>query len=165
MIKKLLLATALIVPTAAFAVEAPITGSVQSKCSIFTDVAGIYAQPLPNTLTTNPSDGGVLPRIRYDVVQGDYYIAKITWPDTFTSSPSLNDIVNWSGEVSVAEVTDVAMSAYETNKIEYNNVTEFDLSVSGTVWFTVASSATYGFDRSFPAGTYTSVAVAECIAK
>ena len=165
MIKKLLLATALLIPAAVFAVEAPITGSVQSKCSIFTDVPGIYAQPLPNTLTTNPSDGGVLPRIRYDIVQGDYYTAKITWPDTFTSSPSLNDAVNWDGEILVAEVTDVAMAAYETNKIEYNNVTEFDLTVAGTVWFTVASSATYGFNKSFPAGTYTSVAIAECIAK
>jgi hypothetical protein len=57
------------------------------------------------------------------------------------------------------------MSDYETNKIEYNNVTEFDLTVTGTVWFNVNSSVTYGYDKSFPAGTYTSVAVAECIAK
>lgn len=165
MVKQLLIVLGIIMPTALAAVEAPITGSVQSKCSIYTDIAGVYSQPLPNKLTTDPLEGGVLPKIRYDVVQGDYYKAKITWPNNFTSSPALSDAVNWDGEVVVAEVTDVTMSDYETNKIEYNNVTEFDLTVSGTVWFTVSSSATYGYDKSFPAGTYTSVAVAECIAK
>lgn len=165
MIKNLFLILGLSLPSTLLAAETPINGTVAAKCSIFTDRSGVFAQPLPNQLTTNPANGGVLPRIRYDVVQGDYYLAKVTWPNNFSSSPSLNDVVNWTGEVTVAEVTDVAMSAYETNKIEYNNVTEFDLTVAGTTWFTVTSTADYGFGKSFPSGNYTAIVTAECIAK
>lgn len=166
MIKNLLLAFGLaVLPTTLLAAETPINGTVASKCSIYTDRTGIFAQPLPNQLTTNPTNGGVLPRIRYDVVQGDYYLAKITWPNTFSSSPTLTDSVTWTGLVEVAEVTDVNMADYETNKIEYNNVTEFDLTVAGTVWFSVTSTADYGYGKSFPAGNYVAIVSAECIAK
>lgn len=151
--------------SAASAADTPIVGNVQSKCSIYTDRQGVYGNPTPNELSTAPADGGVKPVIRYDVAQGDYYIAKLSWPNSFSSSPALADAVNWDGEVVVSEVSDALMSAYETAKIEYNNVTEFDLTVAGSTWFTVDSTVNYGYDKSFPAGTYTAIVTAECIAK
>ena len=33
----------------------------------------------------------------------------------------------------------------------------------GSTWFKVTSNATYGYNSAFPAGTYTAIAVAECI--
>jgi len=151
--------------TAVFAEDSPIYGSVESKCTIFTDVPGVYGQPTPGELSTAPTAGGVQPKIRYDVVQAGYYVAKISWPVSFLSSPSLTDTVVWDGEVEATEVTDPAMSAYETDKIEYNNTTEFDLSVAGTVWFEVTSTANYGYDKAFPAGSYQAAVTAECIAQ
>ena len=141
----------------------PITGTIQSKCSIYTVRQGVYGSPLPNELSTDPADGGIKPVVRYDVAQGGYYRAEIGWPNTFTSSPSLDDAVNFTGSVVVSEVSDVAMSAYETAKVEYDNIVEFDLTATGSTWFTIDSTATYGFDKSFPAGTYNAQVTAECI--
>lgn len=148
-----------------YAVETPITGNVASKCTIYTDTPGVYGNPTPNTLSTNPANGGVTPIIRYDVVNADNYKAVISTPTDFSTSPVLNDVVEWSGEVVVGRVTDPEMSAYETNKITYDNVTEFDLTVAGTVWFEATSEANYGFNKSFPGGTYRALVTAECIAK
>jgi hypothetical protein len=163
--KGLITAVALLMAGTAYAGETPITGTVQSKCSIYTDIPGVYGNPTPDKLSTAVADGGILPKIRYDVASADYYTAKISWPESFASSPVLTDVVNWNGSVTVAEVTDPLMSDYETNKIEYNNVTEFDLTVAGTVWFNVESTAEYGYGKSFPGGSYTAIATAECIAK
>jgi len=165
MFKKLTIVAAMMASTTAIAAETPIYGSVESKCSIFTDVQGVYAQPTPDELTTVVSDGGVMPKIRFDVAQADYYIAKVSYPTEFTTSPSLTDSVVWEGEVEVAEVSDPLMSAYDTDKITYNNVTEFDLTVAGTVWFKVTSVANYGYGKAFPAGNYQANVVAECIAQ
>ncbi len=77
---------------------------------------------------------------------------------------TLNDVVNWTGEVTVSEVSDAGMSAYDNDKIEYNNVTEIDLTIAGSTWFKVASTANYGYDKAFPAGQYRAVVTAECIA-
>lgn len=154
-----------LVSSTAVAGDTPIVGNVQSKCSIYTDREGVYGNPISSKLSTATADGGVKPVIRYDVVQGGYYIAKISWPNSFSSSPSLSDAVAWAGSASVKEVTDPLMSDYETNKVEYNNTTEFDLTIAGTVWFDVESSAEYGYDKPFPAGSYTAVVTAECIAK
>ena len=165
MFKKVLLVGLLSSGTVVAAENSPIYGSVESKCTIHTDVAGVYAQPTPDELTTVTTDGGVMPKIRFDVALADSYIAKISWPNEFQSAPSLNDTVTWDGAVEVAEVTDTAMSAYETNKIEYNNATEFDLTESGTVWFKVTSTANYGYGKAFPAGSYTAIVTAECIAQ
>ena len=150
---------------AASANDSPIYGTVESKCTIHTDINGVYAQPTPDELTTVPGDGGVMPKIRYDVALADAYLAKISWPIGFQSSPSLSDTVTWDGQVEVAEVTDAAMSAYDTNKIEYNNTTEFALTEAGTVWFKVTSTANYGYDKAFPAGNYVAIVTAECIAQ
>ena len=56
------------------------------------------------------------------------------------------------------------MSDYETNKVEYNNVTEFDLTTAGTTWFSIDSSVTYGAQTSLPAGNYVAIVEAECVA-
>jgi len=167
MFKKVFAVTAVLAGSTltASANNSPIYGTVQSKCTIHTDINGVYAQPTPDELTTVTTDGGVMPKIRYDVALADSYVAKISWPNEFQSSPSLSDTVTWTGEVEVAEVTDAAMSAYDTNKIEYNNTTEFDLTEAGTVWFKVTSTANYGYDKAFPAGNYVAIVTAECIAQ
>lgn len=144
--------------------EVPIVGTVESKCVVTTDTQGVYGNPTPNKLTTNMSNGGVPPIVRYDVIQADYYKALITIPDQFTDSPALSDVVNWVGEVTVSEVSDATMAAYDTNKRLYNNVTEIDLTVAGSTWFKVASTAEYGYDKAFPTGQYRAVVTAECIA-
>lgn len=151
--------------TNAYAAESPITGTVESKCSIYTTTEGVYGNPSPNTLSTTASDGGVEAIIRIDVASANYYIGRITHPDAFSSSPSLVDGVTWAGDVTVNQVSDPLMSDYDTNKVTYNNVHEYDLAVAGSTWFKVSSTATYGVDKSFPAGTYTAIATAECIAK
>lgn len=164
MIKSIFLAIALVASFGASAAEVPIRGMVSSKCVINTDVPGVYGNPTPNVLSTAAVDGGVIPIIRYDVVESGYYKAVITVPNNFTSSPTLPDVVNWTGSVAVSKVTDAAMSAYTTNKRVYNNTTEVDLSVQGTVWFSATSKAQYGYGKSFPAGEYKAVVLAECIA-
>jgi len=115
-------------------------------------------------LSTDPIDGGVIPIVRYDVLQANFYKAKITYPNTFSESPDLVDVVNWTGDVTVGEVSDATMSGYDTSKIEYNNVTEIDLTIAGSTWFKIESEAEYGYDREFTAGTYRTVVTAECIA-
>ena len=151
--------------TAAIAEDTLITGIVQPKCSIFTDHQGIYGSPSPSVLSTAAADGGVLPVVRYDVVLADYYKAVITTPTSFSQSPGLADTVAWTGSAAVHEVSDAGMSAYDTNKIEYNATTEFDLTIAGSTWFEMESKAEYGGDKPFPGGNYTAMVEANCIAK
>jgi len=155
----------IIVGTAAFANETPIVGNVSSKCSIYTDKAGVYGNPTPDELSTLVADGGVLPVVRYDVSIADYYTAKISWPNTFSSSPTLPDAIAWDGEIEVSNTSDAGMSGYEAAKIEYENHTEYDLSVAGSTWFKVTSEAIYGVGKALPGGEYKANVVAECIAK
>lgn len=165
MFKKILLASLFAFPFMAGANnDVPITGRVTPKCVIYTEVPGVYGNPSPNILSTLPADGGVQPIIRYDVVQSGYYKAVITTPTSFSTSPTLPDVVNWTGSVDVSRVTDAAMSAYSTSKIQYNSTTEIVLSVPGTVWFKAESKAEYGYNKAFPAGDYRSVVTASCIA-
>jgi hypothetical protein len=165
MVKKLITIAAFMVSTAAHANETPIMGNVQSKCTIFTETNGVYGSPLANTLSTDAIDGGIAPVIRIDVAKAGYYKAKIAHPDAFTSAPALDDTVMWTGSVEVSQVSDPAMSEYETTKVEYYNASEFDLTVAGSTWFKVNSKAEYGVNKSLPAGSYTAVVTAECIAK
>lgn len=164
MIKQISAAVLAVFSSVAIAEDVNITGTVESKCLVTTDTVGIYGNPTPNILSTDGADGGVEPIVRYDVIIADYYKARITHPNSFSESPSLNDVVTWTGSTSVAEVSDAGMSAYDTDKIEYNNVTEVDLSIAGSTWFKVSSEADYGYDKAFPAGTYRTVVSAECIA-
>lgn len=162
MIKSLLLTLALCFSVQA--AEIPIRGVVSSKCVINTDTPGVYGNPTPGQLSTDRSDGGITPVIRYDVVEAGYYKALVTVPGGFTSSPTLTDAVTWTGSVAVSKVTDAGMSVYTSNKRVYNNTTEIDLSIPGTVWFSATSKAQYGYNKSFPAGEYKAVVLAECIA-
>ena len=162
--KSLAVAAATLIGMNAIAEDVTITGTVASKCVITTDTVGIYGNPTPSELSTAPADGGVLPIVRYDVLQANFYKARITYPEAFSESPALSDVVTWTGDVTVAEVTDAGMSAYDAAKVEFNNVTEVDLTIAGSTWFQVESTADYGVGKAFPAGTYRAVVSADCIA-
>jgi len=164
MLKIISTALTLFVASPAFAESVPISGNVSSKCTVYTDVAGVYGNPTPDQLSTDSADGGIDPIVRYDVTVADYYTAKISWPNEFASSPSLSDALSWDGEVTVSSTSDTGMAGYEAAKVEYDNVTEYDLSVAGSTWFEVDSSVSYGYEKSFPGGNYVANVTAECIA-
>ena len=164
MFKKFLAATLLAIPLFASSTDIPITGVVTSRCVIYTDTSGVYGNPSPGLLSTLASDGGVQPIVRYDVVQGGFYKASITTPTSFSTSPTLTDNVVWTGSVDVSRVSDASMSVYSTNKRVFGNTTEINLTIPGSVWFKADSSATYGYNKAFPAGTYRSIVTASCIA-
>ena len=142
----------------------PVMGTVESKCVVTQDVVGVFGNPSPGVLSTNPVSGGVMPIVRYDVVQASYYSARIFHPNDFSESPALSDVVYWEGETTVAQVSDPLMADYDNTKIEYDNVTEVALTVAGSTWFKVDSQATYGVGRALPGGNYQATVVAECIA-
>lgn len=148
----------------ATAEEVWVTGNVQSKCVVTQDTVGVFGNPSPSKLSTDPTDGGVDPIVRFDVVQASFYKARIVHPNDFSEAPALNDVVNWTGATSVAQVSDASMSAYDTNKVEFENVTEVDLTIAGSTWFKVESEADYGFSKALPAGQYRAMMTAECIA-
>lgn len=162
---KLLVAMLAIAPSLVWAEDVPIEGTVQSRCSIQTDVAGVYGNPNAYTLTTTPADGGVLPITRFDVTLADAYYARVTHPDSFSSSPTLNDTVTFTGSTEVSSMSDAGMSGYEAAKTVFGNNTQYDLTVAGSTWFKTSSEATNGGERAFPSGTYRAIVVAECIAK
>lgn len=157
--------SAIMMATSAYAAETPIVGNVASKCSIYTDTSGVYGNPTPGTLSTAPADGGVKPVVRYDVATPDAYIAKILWPNAFSTSPNLTDSLTWDGSIAVSNTSVAGMSAYESAKIEYDNATEYNLSLAGSTWFSVDSNVAYGVGKSFPGGVYKAFVTAECIAK
>lgn len=164
MLRSIIALGAVAVAGSAYAADTPITGNVSSKCSIYTDVAGVYGNPNPDELSTLPADGGVMPIIRYDVSIADYYTAKIAWPTEFTTAPSLSDSLTWTGEVEVSATSSTDMSGYEAAKVEYDNVTEYALSAAGSTWFKVTSGVTYGVDKSLPGGEYKAAVTALCVA-
>jgi len=163
--KYLAIAILVVLPHMATADGVQIEGNVQAKCVIRTDRTGVYGNPTANKLSASPADGGVTPIIRYDVALAGYYTARITYPTSFSTSPTLTDTVTWTGGASVSSVSTAQMSAYDAAKVEYDSTTEFDLTVAGTTWFKVDSVAEYGYDKAFPAGTYRAVIQADCIAK
>lgn len=165
MLRSIIVLGTVAIASSSLAAETPITGNVSSKCSIYTDVAGVYGNPNPDELSTLPADGGVMPVLRYDVSIANYYTAKIAYPIEFTTSPSLTDSLTWTGQVEVATMSDATgMADYETNKITYDNVTEYDLTAAGSTWFKVTSGVTYGVDKSLPGGEYKAAVTALCIA-
>lgn len=164
MLRSIIAVGALAVASSAFAADTPITGNVASKCSIHTDVAGVYGNPNPDELSTIPTDGGVMPIIRYDVSIADYYTAKISWPTEFTTSPTLTDSLTWDGEVEVSATSSTDMSGYEAAKVEYDSVTEYELTAAGSTWFKVTSEVSYGVDKSLPGGEYKANVTALCVA-
>jgi hypothetical protein len=154
-----------LVSVSSLANETPIVGLVQSKCIINTDTAGVYGNPTASKLSTSRADGGVQPIIRYDVSVAGAYKASITTPNSFSSSPSLNDTLSWSGSTAVKEISATPMADYESNKVIFNNTTEYNLHTAGTTWFEVSSIVEYGYGKAFPGGTYRSIITAECIAQ
>ncbi len=151
--------------TVVFAENVPIEGSVESRCLITTSNSGVYGNPLPQKLSTAVVDGGVLPIVRFDISLANAYKAKITTPTAFSSSPALSDSVAWTGSTILGTTSAAGMSGYEAAKVVYDATTEFDLTVAGSTWFKSTSTATYGYDKSFPGGLYSAIVVAECIAK
>lgn len=163
--KLLILPVALACTGAIASSNIPITGSVESKCVIQTDTDGVYGNPTADKLSTAVADGGVLPVVRYDIVTANAYKAVISHPDSFSSSPTLTDTVAWTGSTTLTNSSDSNMSAFNDNKVTYNNSSEFDLTIAGSAWFSVTSTAEYGYDKAFPAGTYSAMVTAECIAQ
>jgi hypothetical protein len=148
------------------AAEVPINGTVQSRCIITTDTTGVYANPNAYTLTTDPTSGGQLPIVRFDVTLADAYYAEITAPSEFSTSPTLPDVVTWSGDTTVSSVSDATgMGSYETNKVELGMTDKYDLTATGSTWFKTSSSAVLGGNRAYPGGNYTALVEASCIAQ
>jgi len=146
--------------------NAAINGQVQSRCVISTDTEGTYGNPNAYTLTTSPSDGGVLAVTRFDVTLADAYYAQITAPSSFSTSPSLPDVVTWTGDTVVKAISDATgMADYETNKVEFDYTDKYDMTATGSTWFKTSSVATMGGSKAYPGGSYTSLVVAECIAQ
>jgi len=148
------------------AVDVPISGTVQSRCVITTDTPGTYGNPNAYTLTTSASDGGVQPIVRYDVTLANAYYAQITTPTSFSTSPSLNDTVTWTGYTEVSSVSDATgMAGYESAKTTSGQTTQFDLTATGSTWFKSSSVATNGGNKAFPGGNYSATIEAVCVAK
>tara|TARA_R110000868_G_scaffold7279_6_gene39787 strand:- start:561 stop:1064 length:504 start_codon:yes stop_codon:yes gene_type:complete len=167
MIKKLTSLIFLLSATCAWAVNSPINGLVQANCSIYTTTPGQYGNPSPWKLSTASADGGVDAIIRVDIAAADYYYTKFTHPNSFSSSPSLTDGVTWTGSTVVSSHSVAGMSAYEAAKVVVSNTTKYTMTLAGSTWFKVASTASYGSadNTALPAGNYTAMIVAECIAK
>ena len=148
------------------ALDVPITASVTGSCIISTETNGTYGQPNAYTLTTASADGGQQPITRIDVTLASAYKAKFTTPTSFSSSPTLNDVVTFTGDTEVSALSDASgMASYETDKVDVSdNVVEYDLSATGSTWFKHTSILTSGGSRAFPSGNYTSYITAECIA-
>jgi hypothetical protein len=97
----------------------------------------------------------------------DSYYAQISYPTSFSSSPSLSDTVAWTGSVTSVQTSDVGMSGYQAASTTTGSMRQYGLTVAGTTWFDVASAATYGGgqNKPFPGGSYKAVVLAECIAQ
>ena len=146
--------------------EVPINGTVQSRCIITTDTTGVYANPNAYTLTTDPTSGGQLPIVRFDVTLADAYYAEITAPSEFSTSPTLPDVVTWTGDTEVSAMSDATgMGSYETNKVELGMTDKYDLTATGSTWFKTSSTAVLGGSRAYPGGNYTALVEASCIAQ
>ena len=165
MIKKITPLIFLLSTSYAWAVNSPITGTVQASCSIVTTTPGKYGVPNIWRLSTTPSEGGQPAVIKTTIGTADKYKITITHPNSFSSSPSLSDTLAWTGSSVYTSGSASGMSAYETGKTVVGNTTTFDMTLAGTTFFTVASSAQYGYNRAFPSGSYTATIVASCVAK
>ena len=153
--------------TTAYAANIDITGTVQSRCIVNTDTAGMYGNPNAYTLTTVPASAGQLPIVRVDVSLANAYHAKISYPTSFSSSPSLGDTVAWTGAAAVVQTSTSDMSGYQAASSLSGSMRTYALTVAGATWFSVASVATYGGgqQKAFPGGSYKAVVLAECIAQ
>ena len=162
--KKLLIALSLIL-SATPIIAADINGTVESRCTVATTVDGKYGNPNAYTLTTDPASNGQVPVIRFDTTLANAYYAQVTYPTSFSSSPSLADNVTWTGTVAVNATGESGMSGYQTASTTTGAMRQYGLSVAGSVWIEATSVAVYGGNRAFPGGAYKSVVLAECVAQ
>ena len=162
--KKLLIAISLILG-ATPALSADIDGTVESRCNIAVTEPGKYGNPNAYTLTTLPSSGGQVPIIRFDTTLANAYYAQVSYPTSFSSSPSLSDNVTWTGAVTVQATGESGMSGYQSASTTSGAMRQYDLTVVGALWLQSTSVATYGGNRAFPGGSYKSVVLAQCVAQ
>jgi len=162
--KKLLIALSLIL-SATPIMAADIDGTVESRCTVATTVDGKYGNPNAYTLTTDPASNGQVPVIRFDTTLANAYYAQVSYPTSFSSSPSLSDNVTWTGAVSVKATGADGMSGYQAASTTTGAMRQYGLSVAGSVWFQSTSVAVYGGNRAFPGGAYKAVVLAECVAQ
>ena len=164
--KKLLIALSLILSaTATPIMAADIDGTVESRCTIATTVPGKYGNPSAHTLTTLPASAGQVPVIRFDTTLANAYYAQVSYPTSFSSSPSLADNVTWTGTVAVNATGESEMSGYQAASTTTGAMRQYGLSVAGSVWIEATSVAVYGGNRAFPGGAYKAVVLAQCVAQ
>tara|TARA_R110002020_G_scaffold414284_1_gene623786 strand:- start:71 stop:598 length:528 start_codon:yes stop_codon:yes gene_type:complete len=146
-----------------------INGNVESRCTVNTDTVGYYGNPNAYTLTTLPASNGQVPIVRVDTSLANAYKAQISYPTSFSSSPSLGDTVVWTGAVAVDQTSSSDMSGYQAASTlsDGGAMRTYALAHAGTTWFSVTSVATYGGgqQKAFPGGSYSAVVTAECIAQ
>jgi hypothetical protein len=165
--KKLITIGLMLVATTAYAGNIDITGTVESRCIVNTDTPGVYGNPNAYTLTTLPASAGQVPIVRIDSSLANAYNAQISYPTSFSTSPSLSDTTAWVGAVGVEQTSSADMSGYQAASTTTGAMRTYPLSIAGTTWFSVASTATYGGgqQKPFPGGSYKAVILAECIAQ
>ena len=146
-----------------------INGNVESRCTVNTDTVGYYGNPNAYTLTTLPASNGQVPIVRVDTSLANAYKAQISYPTSFSSSPSLGDTVVWTGAVAVDQTSSSDMSGYQAASTlsDGGAMRTYALAHAGTTWFSVTSVATYGGgqQKAFPGGSYSAVVTAERIAQ
>ena len=162
--KKLLITLSFIL-SASPIMAADIDGTVESRCTIATTTPGAYGNPNAYTLTTDPASAGSVPVIRFDTTLASAYFAQVTYPTSFSSSPSLSDNVTWTGAVTVNATGDAGMSGYQAASTSTGAMRSYSLTVAGSVWLQSTSVAVYGGNRAFPGGAYKAVVLAECVAQ
>jgi len=157
---------ALLMPKEA-AANTNITGTVESRCEVVTDIPGYYGNPNAYTLTTLPASNGQVPQIRITNSLANAYKAIVSFPTSFSSSPSLSNTVSFTGAVAIASASSSDMSGYQAASTVTNNgaMRTYSLTHAGTIYVTVSSEATYGGNKAFPGGQYVAVAEASCVAQ
>ena len=157
---------ALLIPKEA-AANTNITGTVESRCEVVTDIPGYYGNPNAYTLTTLPASNGQVPQIRITNSLANAYKAIVSFPTSFSSSPSLSNTVSFTGAVAIASASSSDMSGYQAASTVTNNgaMRTYSLTHAGTIYVTVSSEATYGGNKAFPGGQYVAVAEASCVAQ
>lgn len=157
---------ALLMPKKA-AANTNISGQVESRCEVVTDIPGYYGNPSAFLLTTLPASNGQVPQIRITNTLANAYKAIVSYPTSFSSSPSLSNSVAWSGAVAIASASSSDMSGYQAASTVTNNgaMRTYNLTHAGTIYVTVTSTATYGGNKAFPGGQYVAVAEASCVAQ
>lgn len=157
---------ALLMPKKA-AANTNITGQVESRCEVVTDIPGYYGNPSAFLLTTLPASNGQVPQIRITNTLANAYKAIVSYPTSFSSSPSLSNSVAWTGAVAIASASSSDMSGYQAASTVTNNgaMRTYNLTHAGTIYVTVTSTATYGGNKAFPGGQYVAVAEASCVAQ